>query len=63
MTKMRTLLCIIALLLVAGEVVAQVTKKQHIALRDFTMSIPLDGGLFLLMAGGIIYGGTVLHKD
>ena len=64
MIKMRTLICFIALLLIAGELVAQVAKKQHATLRDFTMSIPFDGGLFLLIAGGIVYGGTVLyHKD
>jgi hypothetical protein len=62
MIKMRTIVCFVALVLVAGELVAQVAKKQHSCLRDFTMSIPFDGGLFLIMAGGIIYGATVLYS-
>ena len=63
MKRKRTLACLIALLFVAGEVVAQVAKRPHSILRDFSMNIPLDGGTFLLMAAGIIYGGTVLSKD
>jgi hypothetical protein len=63
MIKKRTLICFIALLFVAGELLAQAVQKPNDLLRNFALSIPFDGGMFLVMAVGMVYGGTVLSKD
>jgi len=63
MRKKRTLVCFTALLLVAGELLAQASKKPNSFIHNFALSIPFDGGMFLVMAVGIVYGGTVLSKD
>jgi hypothetical protein len=62
MIKIRTLLCFIALFLIAGELVGQAASKHHASLRNFTMNIPFDGGLFLIMSVSIVYGGIILYK-
>ena len=64
MMKMRTLCCFIAFSLLAAGVYAQVVNSQPNTITTLAGNIPFDGGAFLLMAVGLIYGGKVLcHHD
>jgi hypothetical protein len=64
MMKIRTLCCIVLFSLLAAGLYAQVVSSHSTYLSTLAFNIPFDGGVFLLLAVGLIYGGKVLcHND
>ncbi len=63
MIKIRTLCFILAFSLLAAGLYAQAVTS-HATYFPLALNIPFDGGVFLLLAVGLIYGGKVLcHTD
>ena len=64
MMKIVTLCCVVAFSLLAAGLYAQVVSIHSTALHSLAVNIPFEGGVFLMMAVGLIYGGKMLyHKD
>jgi hypothetical protein len=64
MMKMRTLCFIVVFSLLGAGLYAQAVTSHSTYLHTLAVNIPFDGGVFLLLAVGLIYGGKMLyHKD
>ena len=61
--KKRTLCCIITFSLLAAGLYAQVVNSHPIYINTIAGNIPFDGGVFLLLAVGLIYGGKALYHN